>query len=311
MKQTKHTIIYIGILTIFLFHLPNLAQAKAPTASIRVSPVILTIPLSPDKTYTQEITVENLTTKPMPLKATLNDFASTGEEGGYIFEDTKTSPLLTWTKLNETDFILTPKEKKKIALTIKTPQTIPLGGYYGMLFLQPILKNDPTTTQVQSKVGILLLANIGVPNPKAKKAEVTTFSTDMFPASNTLPVLLRVKNISLHFFTAKPILTISPVINLSQKEEPPIYLEEKIIFQQKIRRWQKEIPLPKLQPNIYKAHMRVSTGNGQSVTTENYFIIFPFAKAGIAVLLTLIVLFFIIKRNRLKKTLQAFLSSQK
>jgi len=311
MKHTNYTIIYIGILTLFLFHLPTLALAKTPTASIRVSPVILTVPLSPGKTLTQEVTVENLTAKPMPLKATLNDFTSTGEEGGYMFEETKTSPLLAWTKLNETNFILTPKEKKKIMVTIKTPQRIPLGGYYGMLFLQPITTNDPTTTQIQSKVGILLLANIGVPDPKAKKAEVMTFTTDLLPINNTLPLLLRVKNISLHFFTAKPILTISPVLKLAQKEELPIYLEEKIIFQQKIRRWEQDLSLPNLKPNIYKAQMNVSTGNGQYVTAEKYFIIFPFAKAGITGLIFLFVLFLLIKRKRLKKTLQALLSPHK
>lgn len=309
MNRTTYTIIYIGALLLFLFHLPNVVLAKTPEATIRVSPIIITLPLSPGKTMQQEVTVENLTSNPLPLQANLNDFITTGEEGGYRFEETKTNPLLTWTMINEKNFILAPKEKKHINLTITTPRTVPLGGYYGMLFLQPITPDNKAVLQVQSKVGVLILANIGVPDPKAKQATIETYSTELFPTNDALPMLLRVKNISLHFFTAKPILTISPLLPFSKHEESPLYLEDKIIFQQKIRRWEQEIALPKLQPNIYKARMSVSTGNGRYVTAESYFIIFPFAQIIIGTAIAIVMLFLLLKRKRLKKTFQALLST--
>lgn len=294
-----------------LLGFPNPVDAetitKTPQQIFRVSPVILNVPLSPGKSYSYDITVENMTTNPLPLKASLNDFETTGEEGGYLFEESRTNPLLSWITLDNNTFILNTKEKKKIRLVIKTPQAIALGGYYGMLFFEPVLTNtQQSVTHVQSKVGVLLLANIGVPDPKEKKGEIVSFLTGYFPQNNTLPFLLRVKNVSLHFFTAKPILTISPLLPYSETIDEPFYLEEKVIFQNKIRRWTKEISINHLKPNIYKATLKVSTGNGDYVTQEKYFIIFPFIQflsVGVVLFATL---FVIRKRKRLKKTFKAF-----
>ena len=168
----KLKIVAFGLLTaVFFGFLPQ--HVHAAGQSLRVSPVIINVALSPDKTYTHEVTIENLTNAPMPLKASFNDFITTGEEGGYVFQDTKTNPLLSWSTLSESEFILSPKEKKKLQLTIHTPKQIPLGGYYGVLFFEPVIQNSqPTTTTINSKIGILMLANVGVPDPKAKKAEI-------------------------------------------------------------------------------------------------------------------------------------------
>ena len=275
--------------------------ASAAVQTLRVSPVIINVPLSPGKSYTYEITVENLTEHALPLQTSLNDFQTTGEEGGYVFEDTKTNPLLSWISLSDTVLILNPKERKKITLTINTPRNIPLGGYYGMLFFQPVLPDAaPGATRVVSKIGILLLANIGVPDQNVKQADILTFTTGLFHQDNRIPLLLRVKNTSLHFFTAKPILTISPLIPLISHPHQPMYLENKIIFQDKVRRWEQTITLPGAIPNIYKAHMAVSTGGGNYVTQDRYFIVFPFTYTIIVLAILLLLFFLVKKRNRLR-----------
>ncbi len=299
------------IVLLFTFHFLPLTSPTAHAAeqTLRISPVIINISLSPGKVSSQEATIENLTNTPLPLRATLNDFVTSGEEGGYIFEDTKDNPLLSWIKLSETEFILNPKEKKKIQLTITTPRSIPLGGYYGVLFFEPVLQNKtPQATRVSTKVGILMLANIGVPDPKAKKAEILAFSTDFLHETGTVPFLLRVQNVSLNFFTAKPAVTITPLIS-TVSETQPIYLEEKIIFPGKIRRWTDETTVQDLSPNIYKATMSVSTGNGQVIAEERYFIVFPFIKAlGIGIII-LLLLFIFVKRKRLKLAMKALFRS--
>jgi hypothetical protein len=282
---------------------------KLPEQMFRVSPVILNVPLSPGKSFSYTVTVENLTTQPLPLQASLNDFETTGEEGGYVFTESKKNPLLSWIMLDEPDILLSPKEKKELTLTITTPSSIPVGGYNGMLFLEPVLSNANTSvTHVRSKIGVLLLANIGVPDPTAKKAEILTFSPGLFHQQNEFPLLLRVKNISLHHFTAKPILTITPLLPIAKKEFAPIYLEEKIIFQNKIRRWEQNMTVKDLTPNVYKATMSVSTGNGQFVTMEKYLVVFPFTDAALIGIVIIITFFLLIKRKRLKKAISAFFS---
>lgn len=304
--QTKKLLIHwILLIPLILFAAPT---AKAAEQSLRVSPVIINISLSPDKTYTHDVTVENLTDTPMPLRASFNDFITTGEEGGYVFENTKTNPLLAWTKLNETEFILNPKEKKKLQLTIHTPKSIPLGGYYGILFFEPVLPNAmPNATQINAKVGILMLANVGVPDPKAPKAEILTFETGRVHSDGNLPLTLRVKNISLNFFTAKPVLTISPIINLTGIQERHIVLDDKIIFPGLVRRWTEDPAVSDLSPNIYKVNLTIATGENQSVSKSTYVMLFPFLPAIGALILLFIVVFLINKRSRLKKALAALI----
>jgi len=272
----------------------------------RVSPIIITIPLSPNKTTTETVTIENLTTNPLPLQTNLNDFETTGEEGGYVFPETRTNPLLSWITLNETTVILGPKEKKKIFLTIKTPQAIPLGGYYGMLFFEPVISTpQQNVTYVIPKVGILLLGSIGVLDPKAKNAEIVSFSTGLLHQTNQFPLLLRVKNISLHYLTAKPILTITPLLSFSQQISQVSTLEDKLVFQGKIRRWEQIIQLENNFPNIYKVHLTLSSGNGNVIKEERYLVVFPFMKTLFIFFILLLLGGIITKRKQLKNALKA------
>lgn len=295
--------------TLSFFFLASALPAHADSKQIfSVSPILFSIPLIPGKSTTQEITVTNLTTKPLPLQTNLQDFESTGEEGGYVFEDTHTNPLLQWIKLSNTQLLLKPKEKKKLQVTITTPRTIPLGGYSGMLFFEPVTSTVTShTTTVIAKVGVLMLASIGVPDPKAKPLEIVTFAPG-FPDGNQLPLLLRVKNTSLHFITAKPQLSFSPVFSLTKSDPEIRPLEEKLIFQGKIRRWGGVIDLSDLPPNLYKTNVAVSFGNGNFVTKETYVLIFPIMQTIIGTSLIVFFRVLIAKRKRLKKALSVFFS---
>jgi hypothetical protein len=310
LKIYKYAIIFFVVFLIS--HFSSLIfppKADAAEQSLRVSPVIINVSLSPGKTYTHEVTVENITNAPMPLRATLNDFITAGEEGGYVFEETKTNPLLSWIKISETEFIINPKEKKKLQMSITTPKSISLGGYYGILFFEPVL---PTTTangaRVSSKVGVLMLANVGVTDPNAQKAEIIDFTMPLIDADGTLPALLRVKNISLNFFTAKPQLSITPLLPSFSQSPHSITLEDKIIFPGKIRRWEEQSVIHGLAPNIYKMQLAVATGNGQNVTTGSYVLVFPYEKALVASILITIAIVGITKRKRIRKALTALIA---
>ncbi len=298
-----------------LLFLPT--NAIAAEQSLRVSPVIINVTLSPDKTYTHEVTVENLTDKPLPLRATFNDFLTADEEGGYVFEDTKTNPLLSWITLNETEFIINPNEKKTMQMIIKTPKSISLGGYYGILFFEPVVQNVANNgARVSSKVGVLMLANVGAPDKNAPAAEIVDVTTPLLDSDGDIPLVLRVKNISLNFFTAKPIVKVTPFINthtflpgiMADQDVKERTLEDKIIFPGKIRRWTEEHALQTLTPNIYKTDITVSTGNGQSVTKSSYIIVFPAAKALLILMIVIVLSIIITKRKRLRNVIKELVS---
>lgn len=282
-------------------------EVHAQEQKLKVSPVIINVTLSPDKTSSQAVTIENLSSQAMPLRATLSDFITGGEEGGYIFEETKTNPLLSWITLDETEFILNPKEKKTIQMTITTPKAIPVGGYYGVLFFEPVAQGDQSkVTKINSKVGVLMLANVGVQDPNAKRAEILDFSTDVFNTDGNPAFLLRVKNIALNFYSAKPNLTVTPLIGWNA-QKTQLELEEKIIFPGNVRRWTEEAKVRELSPNIYKAQIAVSTGNGQIVNAEQYFIVFPIAQALITFIVAMAIVFLFVKRKRLGKAMKALI----
>lgn len=279
--------------------LANPQQASADTQSIRISPVIINLSLSPGKSTSHSATIENLTDTPLPLKAVMNDFSVSGEDGGYSFVETGNNPFLSWVSVNEKDSILKPREKKKITITIKTPDAIALGGYYGLLFFEPVQPHSTSATMVNTKIGILLLANIGVPDPNARKAEIVQFSHPQITFDGSLPISLRVKNVSLNFISAKPSITLTPLIGVSSVMQPK-YLEEKIIFPDKIRRWLDTQSINGLQPNIYQTTIALSTGNGRQETQISYTIVLPPVTTLLLLLTPILVLFLIFIRKRLK-----------
>lgn len=313
MKNKMNTftklVVSIGIAFALYSLFPTLHShpAYAQQQTLKVSPVIMHVQLSPGKTSTQTVAIENLSDAPMPLRTALSDFMTGGEEGGYVFAETKSNPLLSWVKLNETEFILNPKEKKELQITITTPKSIPVGGYYGVLFFEPVAQSDQSSaTKVNAKVGVLMLANIGIPDPNTKRAEILMFETDFFQPEDNVPFLLRVKNISLNFFSAKPSLRIAPLLLGGTRMEEYAW-EEKTIFPGKIRRWEESTTIQHLPPNIYKATVSVSTGNGEIVTAEKYFVVFPFVKGVITIAALGVGIFFLSKRKRFGEAIKAFI----
>ncbi len=275
---------------------------SAAAQSIRISPIIINLTLSPGKTASHEATIENLSDTPLPLRAEMNNFSVSDEDGGYNFSGSNTHTLLSWITLDQKEYILQPREKKKITIHITTPKSIALGGYYGMLFFEPVQQNTENATMVNSKIGILMLANIGVPDPKAKKADIKEFSHPLVTMDGTLPITLRVKNISLNFFTAKPSVTMTPLLG-RQRTSQPKYLEEKIIFPDKVRRWEDNTSINGLNPNIYRTTIAVSTGNGQQEIQTDYIIVLPSIPTIAIIVVTICVIFLISIRKRLKKAL--------
>ena len=95
MKYNKLPIFFLYIIVSIIGTSLFAPKAHAFEQTLRISPVIINVQLSPHKIYKNDITIENLTNAPMPLRATLNDFVTQGEEGGYVFTETMTNPLFS------------------------------------------------------------------------------------------------------------------------------------------------------------------------------------------------------------------------
>lgn len=307
MKKHKSLLIKFAVILIIFLFVPKINHAHAQNTNqlIRVSPLIFNINLSPGKTYDYKVTVENLTNVPLPVKAYFENFRTTDEEGGYVFENKTPNPLIKWSSVNPQDMIINARERKIINLKIQIPNQVPFGGYYGVLFFEPIIgKQTNQKTLVSAKVGTLLLANIGTLTKPS--AQILTFSLPKISESDQLPLVLRVQNNGLNHFSAKPILKIKPIIGSGQK----IFLEEKFVFPGKTRRWENQVILDQKWRGIYKADLAVSTGKGEQIYETTYFISLPLTKGILLLISVSIILFIIFKRKNLRKSISILLKNK-
>lgn len=294
------TIITIFVFLNFFLSPKILAQENISIKQmVRVSPIIIKINLSPSTTQNYKIKIENLLDTPLPLRASIEGFDASDEEYGITTNQYTTSPLINWIILSEKDAILPAKTARDFNLQVAIPDKIPMGGYYAMIFFTPIFPGVP----VDSKIGVLALANIGIQEEK-NNGEIATFNfSKKVYEKNPIQTSIRVKNTSFNYFTAKPFLTIRPLFG-SVNNEKTYELEEKTILPGKIRRWQKNFDLENPYGGICTAKLAVSLEKGDFIYRQNYFICFPVRKAILLIFLALLVMYILVERKKVFKALK-------
>lgn len=296
----KKLLIILLILVSLLFTRP--ADAQSSKAQLRVSPVLLNIILSPGKLYTYDVTIENLSDQPVPLRATL-DSLNIDDDSELSFINTKPSPLVAWTTISPSEILVPANGKETIRVSVQIPNKVALGGYYAFLFLDPVLSPQQTTSVVTARIGLPLLANIGVfDNSKQTQIETFSFSKVIYETPD-ITTKIRIKNMSLYHYSVKPVLFVKPLFG-NQREIP---YEEKILFPGKGRRWEITTAIPNLWPGFYKTELRVSTGQGNQISESGYFVLFPFVKVFASLLIIALFVFIYIKKGRFAKALKILL----
>lgn len=293
------------LFTLSFFLLPSLAHAQ----TLRISPALLKIELSPGKITTQEFLVDNLTNNPLPLKINVEGFDSNDEDFGIKVAEKITTPLTDWISLDTTDTIIPANTQTKITATISVPNEVAFGGYYAVIFFDPLPSPLDTTIQgdqINARLGAITLANIGVTNNQ-NEADIITFSTDKVFYNNQFPqVTLRAKNTGLNFFTAKPTVVVDPLIG----QTTTVDWEEKTILPGKVRRWTKQLNLPNNYGIFYKVSLSVSLENGQFIQESKNIFSFPLT-ATLKYITGIFVLIYCFKHSkRIKKALYVLIKKE-
>jgi hypothetical protein len=301
----KKTYQYIVLLALLFIPIHTYAQPPALQSQIKVSPALFNISLSPGKTYTYILTVENLQNQPVPLRAVLDSLA-TDDDGEFDFLKNRPSPLVEWTTISPSDLLIPAQGKQEVTITVKIPSRVPFGGYYAFLFLDPVLTENQSASRVAARIGIPLLANIGVIDNANKRTQIETFEfTKNIFENSTITTKMSITNASLHHYSVKPVLFIKPLFG----KEIELPYEEKILFPGKGRRWEVQHTVQGLIPGFYNATMRVSTGNGNQITSDNSFLILPYKQVLLAGVILSLMVFIIVKRNRLVKAIKILLKT--
>ena len=288
-----YIIVFVG-LTMFSPHV----RAQQSREVLSISPFIFNLRLSPGEKYERTMTVKNLLDVPLPIKLTVEDFLVQDEDGGYDFSKNNTSSVRPWITLEETNYILEPKERQEIKMTMQIPQKIPFGGYQGIIFVQPVLPGQQQySTLLNAKVGALVLANIGSQAYQIHPARILTFDMPLVTFSkDEIPIMFRVQNNSLYHFSAKPRLSFDPLLG-SVKTYSVL---EQFLFPGKIRRWNETLDLKDLKPGIYATKLLISVGNGVQISSTKYIAYIPrlYAIALMLFLFVVIGIFFITKKPK-------------
>ena len=292
---TLSTSLLLFFISIQLLTGPAFAQGNT-SQILRISPVVLQIMLDPGTKQTYKIKVENLLDTPLPMRVAVEGFDASDEEGGIRTSNQEVSPLANWIKLNTSDVIIPAKNTYDFEAEILVPKKVPIGGYFAMIFFSPVV---PSKT-VAAKIGVVVLANVGVAADQKNTGDITEFRFDKsLYQKGPVQATIRVKNTSLNYFSAMPTVTIKPLFGAEQIFE----LEEKTILPGKTRRWQRVFEAGKLYHGLYTARLAVSLEKGDFIYAQTYFFGFPLTKSVGVTLIAGLILYGVLFRKRVAKAL--------
>lgn len=286
----------------------QLTTPKLPKQALSIDPAVSDIQLIPGQTTSYQLTVTNLSTKPLGIGTALSDIDGLNTNPQQMQQ---TAPMIGWTHLSDTNIIIGPQEKKQITVTITPPLSSHNGGYYEAIFLTPIVSNQqgPNEPIILSRIGTLVFATVGTLNYEdlQKKVHVVDFKpTQAVFENNTVSLSFSVTNNYFTHFTAKPFLTITPLLFGAGKTT---LLEEKHILPGKTRTW--GIPATaQFGHIIYKAHLAVFVGDGKQLDADTLIIVLPYKPLLIIIFVLLILLIYIKKRANINRALEILINGK-
>ncbi len=298
-KSINKTIAFLAMLALFNCVFTN--NSYAAKQSLRVSPIINDLQLTPGKPTVIDLSVENLNETSLGVHAEVSGFDETSQD---LFTDQHPSVLTKWTSISSPDIVLNPLSQKIIEITITPPKDAKQSGYYETVFLTPIVssKKEPTSPVVLTRIGAVILATVGTSdyNDLAKKVSIQDFKPENYIFEKTPAALtFSVENKYFTHFTAKPFITIKPLFG----QEKTILLEEKHILPGTGKSWKFQEAFGK---NIfYSAKLAVSIGNGNQILANTWFVVLPYEHILILILLLGIIFFAVFKKDRIKKAILA------
>jgi hypothetical protein len=291
--------------TAFAQDTPNQNANQRIKYLLNVTPAIVNFELTPGKTETFELIVENFLDVPMGIRSSIEPFTYPDQTADYL----KESPILKWSEVTPGEFIIEPENQKKIEVKINVPKDAPVGGQYAVVFLTPFYSQEtsPDVPTVLSKVGVLLVGSYGKTDFEQlkKDVQINSFGFPLLTSNKNPELKLRVHNRYHNHFTGKPFIALSPLFGKKQNIE----LEEKNILPNTERLWQQKYNIePEFPLMIYSTNLRLSIGEGYQIEKNSYFLYFSGASYLKYSLIIIVLLVVVIFRKRLKKAAKVLLT---
>jgi hypothetical protein len=261
-------------------------SAFSPQTALGVSPAIIEQVVEQKKIHTAKIFVFNVTNFPLPIKSSVRSFIPHLDAS-------------SWIEVDPADFILQPRERKEIKITIKPPNKTEPGGHYAVVYFQPLVPVEnlsPQTAYLSARVGALIF--LVVKGDMVEKAVVSDLKTVKFQEKSPISFQINFKNQgNIHLLPSGNVR----IFNWQGKKIDELSLKPEIVLPKTARTfravWQKKYLIGKFfaaaQINYGSEHLKLQAGRIE-------FWVVPWLPL-ITLIggLTIIIIFFILIRKRL------------
>jgi len=293
----------------------TLPSPDKQTTSLTIVPSIYESVVAPGKNEVKSFEIRNGSNFPLPIKCYIRVFGASDETGGVAIEDqidTNRLAPTSWISAVEPDFILQPKSTKELQVNFNPPAALPPGGYYAILFAEPLLPESflsDNSLVVGGRIGSLLFL-IG-PGDIHEKARIVSFDLPKFFWSNqSSGANIRFENQgNIHLKPSGKII----VTNLISRHSQTVDIPEFTVLPGKIRK--ENIDITGLKwPGVYRVELTLSYGQDKtSIRSAATFYYLPLVQ--IIVILLMVTLAIVLishkSRKRILKALRVVVRGEK
>lgn len=273
------------------------AQENSAT-SLSIHPSIINLFLSPGTTSSTSLSIKNNGDLPLPVRIRFEPL---------LLENSKPLQSIgSWISISNSSLLITAKKEVTVDIKITLPKTIPFGGYYGVLYVEPFYSSSQSKigSLVLTKMGVLILGSVGVQDVPLNSIELQKPTLNTFVSeTSTLNLLFNVKNNALNHISAKPYLKIHPLFGKTEIIE----LDERLVFPGTERGWETPFTVKNPTHFYYSADLFVGIGNGLAQRKSFAFVIFPLQQSIVVVLLIAIMISIYRKRKQIKNAFKIIL----
>ncbi len=249
--------------------------------ALAVSPSVIETKIDKGESQSKKIDILNNSTKPLILKAYVENFTATDEFGGISFNSDGGSAgaAKDMIVLDQENLSIDSLEKTELGFTIKAANDASPGGYYAAIFLERdnnIIDSNNTNLEVSQRIGVLLFINVnGDINESGQivgaKANSTcegnqcSFKTNDFFWSGPIPFEFKFENTGNVHLKVSGKITVYDLFNKKVGEIP---VNEKTVLPNKTRNfkatWQEKSLF-----GYYTAKLQVESGSNKIIKTAH------------------------------------------
>lgn len=275
--------------------LPNFNQE---ITNLTITPSIFEGIVTPGQTTKQFFELKNSSDFPLPIKSYIRLFDASDEVGGVTVADQIDTARLSpnnWINVEKPDFVVQPYTSHQITVVFSPPIDLPPGGYYVILFAEPLVPEsflEESSLTIGGRIGSLLFI-IGEGKIE-EKGKLVSFDISRFIwKKNLLKTSVRFTNEGNSHLKPNGQLTLTNLITRNQKI---LEVPEFTVLPHKTR--QNIVSLSNLKwLGVYQLDLQLQYGKDQTSSNSRVcFYYLPIAQ--IFVIISIVVFSFFLARGK-------------